>query len=115
MKSKVSAHGRAIPLFHPLHAVAYAAAIALAYLALSLLGWRVYTAFLCGTFVAGESATACLVKGAAYACTYFAYVLAAPALLIGAGVQSVLLHVFCRGRRPAPASGDVRSGEEREA
>jgi hypothetical protein len=57
--------------------------IAVAFALVHALGWRQETRFLSGT-------PAAVVPGLIYLCLYFAFVLGAPALVLGAGIFAVM-------------------------
>ena len=80
----------AAPLFSPRGFVMRALALLILYGICEILGWREETTFISGTPTSAESGTdTSIIFGVIYLFTYFAAVLAAPVLLLGAGILSI--------------------------
>lgn len=89
------------PLFSPKGFLVRAALIGIVYLVCHAAGLREHTAFLSGTdATAGAWRAGSAILGAIYLLSYFAFVLAAPVLVLAAGLLRFLLRLFA-GATPA--------------
>ena len=90
-------------LFSPGGFLLRAAVLTALFLAAHLAGLREYTSIICGTSPTGRQAdVAAVTLGAAYGVLYFLFVLAVPALVIGAAIFLALALAMRPRRRSAP-------------
>jgi len=87
------------PVFSPRGLAARAALIALVYALLHLAGLREYASILSGTLPTGDPGDyLAMTLGVAYVLVHLAFFLAAPVLVLAAGILRGLEHVVARSR-----------------
>ena len=87
----------------PLGFLCWAALMAAFFLICHLAGWREQTTFISGTAAEANDPASSAIKGMVYLISYFAFVLATPILILGAGIfsgLSTLTQVISKSRLP---------------